>query len=73
MKQGVIAFAVTCLLIMLAGCDNSPEAKQARANRMVARNEMFMKCVETATRTTNQYHDNSEVVNKCREAAQMLI
>lgn len=74
MKQGVIAFCLTCLVIILSGCDNSPAGKQARANRMVARNELFMKCVETATRNnTNQYRDNAEVVEKCREAAQLLI
>lgn len=73
MKAGLAAFTLTCILILLTGCDNSPQAVQVRAQKNAARNELFIRCVDTATRNNGVNYDNSEVVEKCREAASILI
>lgn len=74
MKYGLIAFLLTSAAILLTGCDNSPAALQRRANTNAARNQLFIQCVETATRPNiNQYHDTSDVVEQCRISAQQLI
>lgn len=73
-KPGVIAFALTCILLFLSGCDNSPQAQQNRALKVQARNELFIKCVEIATRANvGPYRDNAEIVQECRVSAQQLI
>ena len=74
MKIGIISFALTCCLILLAGCDNSPQGIQRRAATAAARNQLFLQCVEIATRSNiNQYRDNAEVVEQCRISSQQLI
>lgn len=65
-------FVLLPLLALVACADPSPQAQAAKAEKMKERNDLFLHCIDLAARNPT-YHNNSDVVDSCRQAAQMLI
>jgi hypothetical protein len=70
-KSFAVAFLVTCLII-LSACDNSPAALARNAAKTRQKEELFLKCVELATRNVKIY-DTGDAVTSCRNSVNTLI